>query len=539
MSRNWNYKRGTQEIGPISSSELKAAAASGQLRPDDLVRSDDMTKWILASKVRGLFDHVPVVPLRSQPPPLPSKAKPGPPPLPPTAKRQPPPIPVVRPAVPLDALLARLTAYARTVPHHDIKDFGNEIEITQSAAMTVYKVEVTTLFERREVVERERPHDGSVIPTVASVTLDKYDPWTEKLPPNEFVDSTWEAPVPGSASSRECNACGSEGKLDCQSCKGQAVAPCPVCDGGGGVRCSSCLGLCRVENKVPQSRQRGCRCMSGGYRGDRNLSVSGYACSTCRDTGIETYTHYASEWVQCLACQATGQQRCGGCRGHGQVTCPSCEGNGVVRCESCGGSGNVIHYLAIVQSLDPFTSAALACPVDCPDEAAKFLDSGDDFQERFARTESGTPVSVADWSLSPNTVTQIEKLRQEAAAEATTKWRAVGERVRVFSAVVYRLDYSLRGRRYTAWLPGDDRPVYAPVSPLTERAKQLVDDALTAWEGGDRRMALRSLRMALDMGKKCDHCHSVIERRRNTIPVDLYDEAGKFDLMHWLGKLFQ
>jgi hypothetical protein len=205
----------------------------------------------------------------------------------------------------------------------------------------------------------------------------------------------------------------------------------------------------------------------------------------------------------------------------------------------CQGSGEVVEYLAVVQSLDPFTSAALACPDGCPDEAAKFLDADGDFRKRFAHTEFGSPVSVEGWSLPPNAVAKVEQLRQEASAKATTKWRAVGERIRISTANVCRLDYTLRRERYTAWLPGDDRPVYAPVSPLTERAMQLVDDALTAWEGGDRRTALRSLRMALDMGKKCDHCHSVIERRRNTIPVDLYDEAGKFDLMHWLGKLFQ
>lgn len=539
MSRNWYYKRGTQEIGPISSSELKAAAASRQLQPDDLVRADNTTKWIPASKVRGLFDHNPVVPLRSQPPPLPPKAKPGPPPLPPKVQRQPPPIPVVRPAVPLDTLLTRLTAYARAVPHHDIKDFGNEIEITGSAVLTVYQVELTTLFERREVAERERPCDGGAVPAAASVTLDSFDPWGVGLPPAEFTDGTVEVPVPDSESARPCTACGSDGELVCPSCDGERVARCPTCDGNGIARCGNCFGLGRVENKVPQQRQRACHCVRGSYQSNPNSNVRFSTCSNCGNTGVERYTHYASEWVQCLACQATGRRTCGGCRGHGRVACPTCGGHGGVGCEACGRSGRVIHSLAVVRTLDPYRTAALAPPDGCPDEAANLLGPDDDFESRFARTVVGTPLSVGDWSLPLNAAAVVEGLRTAAAARTSPEWRSVGERVRVLTAPVYRLDYTFGGRRYAAWLPGEGRSVYAPTSPLTERAAELMDDAETAWAKGDRRATLRSLRMALDMGKKCDQCQTAVGLRRSAIPDDVFGEAGKFDLLHWLGNLFR
>ena len=54
MSKKWFCQVADQEIGPISSSELKALAAEGKLGPDDLVRKDGQEGWATASQVKGL-----------------------------------------------------------------------------------------------------------------------------------------------------------------------------------------------------------------------------------------------------------------------------------------------------------------------------------------------------------------------------------------------------------------------------------------------------------------------------------------------------
>ncbi len=51
---DWYYAVDDQEKGPVSSAELKELAASGKLRPDDLVWRDGMDDWSPASGVRGL-----------------------------------------------------------------------------------------------------------------------------------------------------------------------------------------------------------------------------------------------------------------------------------------------------------------------------------------------------------------------------------------------------------------------------------------------------------------------------------------------------
>jgi hypothetical protein len=56
MANEWHYTlNGQQAATPVTSSQLKQLAASGQLQPTDLVWQDGMTGWVPASSVKGLF----------------------------------------------------------------------------------------------------------------------------------------------------------------------------------------------------------------------------------------------------------------------------------------------------------------------------------------------------------------------------------------------------------------------------------------------------------------------------------------------------
>src|SRR4051812_49445132 len=56
MSRtSWYYDHDGRVVGPISVSELRHLAASGQLLPTDRVRKGDMDRWVKARAVKGLF----------------------------------------------------------------------------------------------------------------------------------------------------------------------------------------------------------------------------------------------------------------------------------------------------------------------------------------------------------------------------------------------------------------------------------------------------------------------------------------------------
>ena len=85
MESDWYYSAGGAPVGPVAFAELKAAAAAGTVRPDDLVWRDGTPEWVAARAVPGLFPGAADTALRAP-------AEPDVFPL------QPPPVPPPRPA---------------------------------------------------------------------------------------------------------------------------------------------------------------------------------------------------------------------------------------------------------------------------------------------------------------------------------------------------------------------------------------------------------------------------------------------------------
>lgn len=69
MGQEWYYALNGKQEGPVSGTELKRLAGSGELRATDLVWTEGMKEWSAASSVKGLF------PVAAPPRP------PGPPPF--------------------------------------------------------------------------------------------------------------------------------------------------------------------------------------------------------------------------------------------------------------------------------------------------------------------------------------------------------------------------------------------------------------------------------------------------------------------------
>lgn len=55
MASQWYYGKDGKRLGPLSSNQLKDLAASGTIRPTDLVWKQGMSGWVEAHKVQGLF----------------------------------------------------------------------------------------------------------------------------------------------------------------------------------------------------------------------------------------------------------------------------------------------------------------------------------------------------------------------------------------------------------------------------------------------------------------------------------------------------
>lgn len=54
-SAEWFYTQRGETYGPVSSTDLRAAAHLGFVGPNDLVRRGDHGAWMPARSIRGLF----------------------------------------------------------------------------------------------------------------------------------------------------------------------------------------------------------------------------------------------------------------------------------------------------------------------------------------------------------------------------------------------------------------------------------------------------------------------------------------------------
>lgn len=107
MASEWYYTiNGQQGPGPISASELKQLATSGQLKPTDLVWQDGMPDWVEASTIKGLISGS-----RSVPAPVPAPA----------------PAPVPEPAPLIEApVTARPRKSSRSRPRDEVREVADD-----------------------------------------------------------------------------------------------------------------------------------------------------------------------------------------------------------------------------------------------------------------------------------------------------------------------------------------------------------------------------------------------------------------------------
>ena len=54
MASQWFYRAGTQEVGPVSSAQIRALVSDGTITPETALRKDD-SNWMKASRIKGLF----------------------------------------------------------------------------------------------------------------------------------------------------------------------------------------------------------------------------------------------------------------------------------------------------------------------------------------------------------------------------------------------------------------------------------------------------------------------------------------------------
>jgi len=94
MADQWYFASGQNKLGPFTSSEMRALAASGRLQPQDTVWKEGVDAGVAASRIKNLFHGRDVASSRTE--------VSVPPPREPTVKHEAPPSPTPDEALPID-----------------------------------------------------------------------------------------------------------------------------------------------------------------------------------------------------------------------------------------------------------------------------------------------------------------------------------------------------------------------------------------------------------------------------------------------------
>lgn len=407
------------------------------------------------------------------------------------------------------------------------EDIGGEAEFEAVEQFSVYRVELNSLYERREVARRVKPHAGGDL-ALPRVTEANIDAWVyDNQPPDAFAESKDEVRINESQEVSQCGGCQGRKESDCTVCKASGAVACPRCNGTGREQCPRCGGTNVVREKVNEiERKANCNCSFTRGLFERDGKV--YSCPKCNNIGYTVSYEPVYATRPCGACPHEGQITCQGCRGKRKVRCEPphgrCGGTGKLACQKCQGSGTQASYLAVVRSFTPAV-AAVVVGDGVPKQGVKHMSDAGQFKPLAEIDTTEAREKLVPGRGTAGLKRAIAQEFEASAAKKPKDGRIARQRLVVGVNRVLKVTYSYEGKSYVLWLMGEEMAVLAPESPLTDTLREKVQEAVGLWEGGQERKAALALREVLDMAEKDADCGAAYEEVRDGIPRKLQQQG--------------
>lgn len=198
----------------------------------------------------------------------------------------------------------KISNWGNSIPHHDLKNLGNLIEITTAEEIPAYFIYLWTQYEKRELRDGKRPYRNENIPPKV-VTPEKVDLWSYNVPiAEDFTEKVNTYEIPNSHEKSICAYCSGSGQEVCSSCGGVGTEKCRYCNGLGKKVCHICGGDGQIERTE--------------YTSSGRSYTTSEKCYSCRG-GYNNCTYCNGGRITCIRCDGRGRLICGICEGYGNL----------------------------------------------------------------------------------------------------------------------------------------------------------------------------------------------------------------------------
>src|SRR5262249_45914929 len=120
-----------------------------------------------------------------------------------------------------DEVRKKLSGHFAKGAGDDLRDFGEGVKFERVEELHVYRVQLQTLHERRDVERCVKPHSGGKLPA-PRFTEANVDPWQYKKPaPAAYAEARDELVIGESQAGHPCGTCSGTGQLECGKCRGE------------------------------------------------------------------------------------------------------------------------------------------------------------------------------------------------------------------------------------------------------------------------------------------------------------------------------
>ena len=374
----------------------------------------------------------------------------------------------------------KLTTWADSIPHHNFRNFGEKISIESIILKPAYFAELHTQYENRNVSAGKRPYKGQDVPNRTYHSVSDVNPWESKLKSyKDFIEKEETYIVAGSQHVERCDVCAGQGNVTCTSCKGEKEETCHTCSGTKKVYCPSCNGT--------GSSSSSCGSCGGGGQTKAGYNESEQrwnynTCSSCGGSGQKSTT--------CSTCYGSKKVYCNTCGGTGKVICSTCEGTGRIPCRTCDAQGRMFHYFQIKQVLNHEYHEKTYHHHSVKESFPLFEHLTNNSDDDQGIKLEGTQVAYVESDAVSADVTEdnhelisnLQELLDEATEPTSESQHIIKQTLYVEQSDIFEVAYTMDNKNYKLLIYGEEKNVFAIVSPITKVRDGYYKEALKALE---------------------------------------------------------